>query len=77
MKYLLILLIGIIIGIDLNQTTTIYRMSCNTDKYGWMWGSQKRFDKEGHTCKGNEKQQVQREYNLYMIYQVVKLELFK
>lgn len=74
----IIFLTGMIIGLILSDYTTVYRMSCDTTKYGWMWASKNRFDKEifidGHSCKDSH-QEIVRETSLYMIYQVIKQEM--
>ena len=75
MKYLLILIIGLTLGMVLAEYTTVYRMSCDTTKYGWMWTNQKRFSSEGFTCLNNENQQIRRETHPYIIYQMIKLEI--
>jgi len=74
MKTMLFIL-GVIVGISASPYLAVYRVSCDTQKYGWMWGTQARFDSEGLTCRGNENQQVQREKSPYMVLQTIALEI--
>jgi len=68
-------LVGIALGLILSEYTTVYRMSCDTARFGWMWTNQKKFSENGFTCLHNEGQQVVRETSPYMIYQTIILEL--
>ena len=76
MRYLNILFLGLIIGVILAPRLTVYRASCDTTKYGWMWATQSRFDKEGFKCKDSN-QVIEKESSGYMILQVLKIELFQ
>jgi hypothetical protein len=69
------IIIGMFLGVNWSRLTTVYRLSCDTSKYGWMWTTQERFDKEGFTCRNNENQKIQKETDINMIRQIVTLEL--
>ena len=68
-------LAGFAIGLCTSQYTTIYRLSCDTNKYGWMWTNAKRLQEEPFVCRYNEGQRIERETNSYMIYQTIKNEV--
>ena len=74
-KYIMTVIVGLVLGLSLAEYTTIYRVNCDVSKYGWMWGSQKRFPLEEFTCRNNENQQVQRETDLGTVWQIIKLEM--
>lgn len=63
------------LGAIITPNLIIYRMSCDTSKFGWQWASQRRFERDGFICKDSN-QRIEREVNTYMILQTIKLELF-
>lgn len=67
----LIFILGIVLGIFISEYVVVFRASCDTTKYGWQWANLKRYSEEPFKCyKSN--QAMERETNLYMIYQVIR-----
>lgn len=43
MKYVLILILGLYLGYEVNDRSTIFMISCDTEKYGYRWESLEQF----------------------------------
>lgn len=71
---LIYIILGIFSGLWLSEYTSVYRLSCDKTKFGYEWTTQSRLRKEPFICKDSN-QVIERETDLYMIYQIIKLEL--
>ena len=76
MKYIIVGLLMFMLGMTVNKYSTVYRISCDTTKYGWMWGTASTAIQEenGFQCLGTN-QVIMREESAYMKAQVIALEL--
>ncbi len=70
MRYSLILVLGIVLGLFLAEHTTVYRMSCDMTKYSWTWRTQYALSIQSFKCKDSN-QIIERETNPYMIIQMI------
>jgi hypothetical protein len=74
LKLTLLFLFGISLGIYLSEFTSVYRLTCDSTKYGWEWTTQHRLDREPFICRDSN-QLIEREKNPYMISQLIYLEI--